>query len=185
MNEEKPIPEPGTVVTGSGILKVYYTVEELFNTKFANHSPQFKKGFEKCLLLFHIGLKRRTDYNLAIKNVELEKEVKELKKVVKRKYEKLRDMEHDMQNISMISGIPTEDFRIVLIETDLGNFSIVVNMDQNTLNACLVNFALRYTFKTVDEGKSKLLKYINNKNDYGFRAFKDENVAIKEGVKLQ
>lgn len=177
MEEPKVIAEPNSA------LKVFYHVESTFK-EYEDHSREFKDGFLTCLRLFDIGFRKRIDYNLRYRNHELEEENKKLKKILQTKYSKIKDFERDLGISSLISGHPMELFREVLIETAIGNFTIVVNLDENTINACVTNFALRNTYKTPDECKSKLLQYINNKKEHGFKAYKDKLIAIKEGVKM-
>ena len=85
-----------------------------------------------------------------------------------------------MNDSALASGTPLDTFREVEVETKVGVFSVVINMDKSTLLACLTNFKARYDFTRVDECKSKLLQYINNKSSYGFRAYKDMKTFRKD-----
>lgn len=165
-------------------LRVYYTIEEIFKTEIKSKSKEFKEGFKSCLDLLKIGCEKRTDYNKLIRIHELEIENHKLKKIISVKHNKLADLERDLGSTSLITGIATELYREFLVDTPVGNFTIVVNMDTDTMNLCLINFNQKHSFKAIDEGKSKLLGYINNKASHGFKGYKSKYEAIKEGVKM-
>lgn len=63
------------------------------------------------------------------------------------------------------------------IKTTKGEFTIFTNQDQDTLNACLINWEARRDLNkmNIDEMRQSLIDYINSKNWAGFYAVKDED----------
>lgn len=167
------------------MIKIYYTVEEIFKKEYVNHSKEFREGFSHALRLFRIGFEKRTDFNKSVKIHEQEIEIKELRKVIRQLDEKIIKMAETIEKTSLISGLPLNVFHEFFVDSGVGSFKIVTNMDRDTINACLINFAARTQFKQVDEAKSKLIQYINSKSVMGFKAYKDKSIAIKEGVKVE
>lgn len=158
----------------NNMLKIYETVRSVMVRHYRKESIEFKRGASVAMKLFETGIKKSETFNQAIKIKELEKEIQLLKIAVREKTYLIEELREKLINTSLISGVPAKKFQEYIIPiTDLGTFNIVTNIDSPTLTFCIYEFVQKHQFKRIDEAKSKLLVFINNKNHLGFYAYKD------------
>lgn len=166
------------------MIDIFNTVESLYKRNYREESEEFKKGFEICLALFETGIYQSTRYNLSLENNTLKLEVKEKDKVIRFLNKKINKNQDKLKEKVLVDAQPTEVFRHFSLGTIYGDISIVVNMERSTFEFCMINFSRRYSYKSLDECKTKVLQYINSFKARGFAAYKNKEVAIKEGVRL-
>lgn len=163
------------------MLSIYETVSRTLE-KYKNENEDFHKGVKTVMGLFEIGIRKSTQFNLALKVRELEKQLNKQKTVIENQRKEINLKANKIFELSLISGQPTKEFRT--FEIPIGEtkeiIEIVTNMDVEMMQTCLYNFHKRHKFKRYDEAKSKLLMFINSKNHLGFFAYKSEKVFKKE-----
>jgi hypothetical protein len=155
------------------MLSIYERVRAVLLKNYNEESEEFKKGVQLAMSLIEIGIKKSFHYNQALRVKELEEITKKQKAGIRSLNKEIANLRSRLNDTSLVSGVPTEEFGEINIGTSVGEFSVVTNMTDETMMACLINFEARNTFNRVDEAKSKLLTYINSKNYAGFYAYKD------------
>lgn len=170
------------------MLIILYTIKSLFRRFYAQESEEFRNGFERCLYLFELGMSKHPQFNAFVECINKDKEIKELTKQIKEREYKIKNLSIKADAKSINSKGPLDHFREYSISTD-GNpeFTIIANLNPETFNNMIFNFACRYTWSDVIECKAKLLQCINSKSTNGYKAYKDEKTAIKEnkGIKIK
>lgn len=153
---------------------IYNTIKQMLVRQFSDETDEFKRGYSKAVHLLLIGIKRTTLYNYALRCHELEKELNSLKKENNNQRNEIKSLIDKLANKSLLQMKPLEVFNIFPVDTGAGYFEIIVNMDKDSFNFCLINFLTRHQYNSFDECKSKLLAFINSRSSQGFRAFKDK-----------
>ncbi len=141
-------------------------------------------GFKECLELFHIGIVKEPSYNLNLKVLKLEKENKELQKIINGLQNNNNELKENNEGRAFISETPTVKFREYEIEIFGKNIRFVINASRETVLMFWGKFVLKNKFTTNDEAKSKFITFIQGYGKKGFLIYKDAKVAKKEGVRL-
>lgn len=155
------------------MFKIYITVKRLLVKNYSEESEEFKKGWKKACEFLMLGIKKSTQYNLSLLNRELEDRIKSLEKTIAKQRNEISALHEKLDDKSLVNVKPEKEYRTFVVEDENGEFEIITNMSKDSFEWCLFNFRLKNTYKRLDECKSKLLMYINNKNALGFKAFKD------------
>lgn len=155
------------------MLKIYNTVKALL-VKHQNESDDFKRGWQTALDYLRIGIKSSFQFNYAVQNKELEAENQKLKDTIKNQRKEIQILNDKLLDYTLLNIKPTETYTSYRVDTTNSFFEIITNMDKSSFEFCLLNFGFRHSCKRIDECKSKLLTFINNRNYQGFRAFKDK-----------
>lgn len=162
------------------MFKVLKVVNGIFKRNYLHKSPEFQEGFKTALRLLEIGLENSTQHNWYLRSKEMHEELSHVKKANRQLQYRLDEKVKALDEITLFNVKPASQFYNYLVDCgDVGTFEILCNLDKDTFNLCLSNFVVRYTFKKTDEAKSKLLSYINYRNNLGFYAFKNSKV-LKE-----
>jgi hypothetical protein len=167
------------------MIDIFNTVESIYKRNYIEKEDKFKEGFEECLALFETGIFKSVRYNLTIRNHQLEHENKDKDKRIRNLNTEIKRIQEKLNKKVLVDAKPLALYSEFAVTCPFGELKIVTNMEKSTFEFCLMNFALRYKYTTVDECKSKILQYINSYSSRGFRAFKSKETAIKEGVKLE
>lgn len=167
------------------MLFIYLTIESSFKRFYQTRSFQFKAGFEECLRLLDIGMTKHPQYNAFVLLDQLEREKIELQKIIKKQEKEIRHLSTKAKEKSIFTSNATQFFVEYPVHCDFGDFTIITNMGKGTFSNMCMNFGFRYVYKDLDEAKAMMLGWINSKSLQGFKAFKDEKTALKEGVKIK
>lgn len=167
------------------MLNIYYTLWSVFR-KLKDKSKHYKKGFRDCLELYSIGLEKLVQYNYAVECEKLEKDKDELNRIIRAKNREIHSLEHKIKEKSLYAATPTMQHKEFIVCTREGEeFTILVNMSNETFYTMCINFAARFQYNDVEEAKAMMLQYINSKSAQGFMGYKDEKTALKDGVKIK
>ena len=166
------------------MIDIFNTVESLYKRNYREENEEFKRGFERALALLEVGIYKSTRYNIGVENKTLKEDLKERDKTIRFLNKKLEVVQNKLSKKILVSGTPLDYFKEYEVESSVGKITLLTNMDKETFEFCCINFSTRYKYKVLDECKSKLLQYINSYKSKGFRAFKNRDVAIKEGAKI-
>lgn len=157
------------------MIKVIRVITQVFRKHYLEHSPEFQEGFKTAIRLITIGFENSTQYNWHFEADKLIKENKELKKIIQSQKQQLEVKIKALDEVSLFSSSPSKTYKEYLVDCEeKGSFTVITNMDSELFSVLLYNFGIRYSYKKSDEAKSKLLSYINSKNNVGYYAFKDK-----------
>lgn len=161
------------------MFSIFYTLKRILEDHYSNESEDYKRGVNTFLKLLVIGIKKNAQYNLTIKNREQQETIKELEKTCKNYREEIKRLNNKVSSYSLLDIKPASEYFSYSVNTDEGDFEIITNMDKSSFEFCLLNFSYRHSFKKMEECKSKLLTFINNRNVQGFKAFKNKQTYEK------
>lgn len=168
------------------MLKIYYTICSHFKRYYQDRSEQFKAGFEECLRLVDIGMCKHPQYNAFVLVHELEKEKEEQLKIIREHQRTIRKLTNRIREKSLFAQTPAQRFTEHKVElADLSSFTIIHNLENESFKNMCTNFTFRYKWSSATEAKAMMVQYINSKSSQGFKAYKDEKTAIKEGVRVK
>jgi hypothetical protein len=168
------------------MLKIYYTIASIYKRYYSTRSKDFKAGFEECLRLVDIGMCKHPQYNAFVLVHELEKEKEEQLKIIREHQRTIRKLTNKVREKSLFAQTPAQRFtehEVAL--ADQTSFTIIHNLENESFKNMCVNFAFRYKWQDATEAKAMMIQFINSKSSQGFKAYKDEKTAIKEGVKIK
>lgn len=170
------------------MLEIYYWLESLYKRYYSRRSEDFKVGYLECFKLFHIAMCKHPQYNAFLRVGELEKEKQELQKTIREKDRSLRKQNKKLEEKSITSPVPSPTFteyHVSPSSSPFDEFTVIANLDVPSFKNMCLNFALRFKWKDSQEAKAMMLQYINSKSAKGFKAYKDEQSATKEGVRIK
>lgn len=165
------------------MINIYGRVSQAFDL-ITNKTEEYKKGFQDCLLLFKYGISTHVQFSNLVKIHELEKINHTQRKEIKKLHAELTAIREKSDLKLLLSVQPLEVYHRYLVNSKVGSFEVVVNMDNNSFNICLTSFSITHSYENIEQAKSKLLQFINLKNGQGYKAYKNAKEAIKEGVRV-
>ena len=99
------------------MIEIFKTVKKIFDTNHANESKEFKQGFELCFNYFEIGFKKNPQYNLLLRNNELEKRLEHANIKLAESNEKLAKLEKKftdtLNSVDIIAEMNEENVNLV------------------------------------------------------------------------
>lgn len=168
------------------MLQIYYTLCHCYHRFYSRRSRDFQAGYRECLKMLNIGMSKYPQFNVCIENQQLEEDNHELRKQIKEKDRAFQKLADKLKEGSLFSKSPTKVFYKYELRTPQGgDFEIFTNMERETFMNMSTNFGARFQWDSVDEAKAMMMHYINSQSARGFKAYKDENVALKDGVKIK